>query len=131
MEIEFLVNNRSLLYPSIECECITPNHILIGRKGELHTAAYFQSANEVMKKQWRRSQQLVGLFWSIWVKKYLPTWQLTVKNITIGVVVMIKDFHVERKHWPLGLIIKCYPGDDGLVRVVDVHQLWCIQKNSH
>jgi hypothetical protein len=121
MEIEFLVNNRSLLYPSIECECITPNHILIGRKGELHTPAYFQSANEVMKQQWRKSQQqLVGLFWSIWVKKYLPTWQLTVKNITIGVVVMIKDFHVERKHWPLVRIIRCYPGDDGLVRVVDV-----------
>jgi hypothetical protein len=72
VEIEFLVNNRSLLYPSIECESITPNHILIGRKGELHTPAYFQSANEVLKQQWRKSQQLVGLFWSIWVKK-IPT----------------------------------------------------------
>jgi hypothetical protein len=114
MEIEFLVNNRPLLYSSIEpfdCESITPKHILIGRKGEWHTPAYFQSANEVMKKQWRQSQKLVGLFWSIWVKKYLPTllerkkWQLIV-NITIGDVVMIKDFHEERGHWPLGRIIK-------------------------
>jgi hypothetical protein len=139
VEIEFLVNSRPLLYPSTEpfdCESITPNHILIGRKGELHTPAYFQSANEVVKKQWRQSQQLVGLFWSRWVKEYLPTllerkkWQLPVKNIRIGDVVMIKDFHEERGHWPLGRIIKCYPGDDGLVRVVDVQTNYGVFKRA-
>jgi hypothetical protein len=129
VEIEFLINSRPLSYPSTEpfdCESITPTHILIGRKGELHAPAYFQSENEVVKKQWRLSQQLVSVFWSRWVKEYLPTllerkkWQIAEKNIQIGDVVLIRDFHEERGHWPLGRIIKCYPGNDGLVRVVDV-----------
>jgi hypothetical protein len=58
------------------------------------------------------------------VRKYLQTlldqkkWQSPVKNIRIGDVVLIKNFHVERGHWPLGRIIKGYYGNDGLVRVV-------------
>jgi hypothetical protein len=76
-EIEFLINSRPLSYPSTEpldCESITPNHISIGQKGELHAPAYyFQSENEVVKKQWQLSQQLVSVFWSKWVKEYLPT----------------------------------------------------------
>jgi hypothetical protein len=27
----------------------------------------------VVKKQWQLSQQLVSVFWSRWVKEYLPT----------------------------------------------------------
>jgi hypothetical protein len=38
----------------------------------------------------------------------------------IGDVVLIRDFHEERRHWSLGRIIKCYPGNDGLVQVIDV-----------
>jgi hypothetical protein len=39
---------------------------------ELKGTYYFFS-HKVVKKQWRQSQQLVGVFWSRWVKKYLPT----------------------------------------------------------
>jgi hypothetical protein len=49
------------------------------------------------------------------VKKYLPTllevkkWQPPVKNIRIANFVLIKNYHEERRHWPLGRIIKYYP----------------------
>jgi hypothetical protein len=53
-----------------------------------------------------------------------------VKNIRIANVVLIKNFHEERGHWPLGRIIKYYPIDDGLVRVVDVQTCYGVFKRT-
>jgi hypothetical protein len=53
-----------------------------------------------------------------------------VKNIRIANVVLIKNFHEERGHWPLGRVIKYYPGDDGLVRVVDVKTNYGVFKTT-
>ena len=38
----------------------------------------------------------------------------------MGDVVLIKDDDTFQRCWPMGRIVKEYPGSDGLVRVVDV-----------
>ena len=38
----------------------------------------------------------------------------------MGDIVLIKDDEAFQRCWPMGRIVKEYPGSDGLVRVVDV-----------
>jgi hypothetical protein len=45
-------------------------------------------------------------------------------------VVLIRDFHEERGHWPLEQIIKFYSGNDGLIRVVDVQTNYGVFKRA-
>jgi hypothetical protein len=40
--------------------------------------------------------------------------------INVNDVVMLIDSSTPRGKWPLGLVVKVYPGQDGVVRVVDV-----------
>ena len=41
-------------------------------------------------------------------------------DLTVDDVVLIKDNDTFQSCWPIGRIVKEYPGSDGLVRVVDV-----------
>ena len=47
-------------------------------------------------------------------------WFLPTENIKVGDVVLVIEPDVLRRHWKLGRIEAVYPGQDGLVRVVDV-----------
>jgi hypothetical protein len=68
---------------------------------------------------------LIDQFWRRWTKEYLPTlvtrrkWNESIENI--GGSVLVKYINTERENWPMGMIKKCYPGNDGVVRVVDVN----------
>ena len=71
-------------------------------------------------------QALRSMFWSRWVKEYLPS--LTERprsaakpaNLEEGQLVLMQDDDVKRTKWPLGRIVKTMPGKDGVVRVVEV-----------
>ena len=58
--------------------------------------------------------------------KYLPTlqarrkWTEVRRNLQEGEVVLLLDPNVPRGPWPMARVEKTYPGQDGLVRVVDV-----------
>ena len=47
-------------------------------------------------------------------------------NLEVDHVVILKDEHVPRNQWPLGIIDKVFPGEDGLVRKVQV----CVNKDG-
>jgi hypothetical protein len=44
--------------------------------------------------------------------------------LKIGDLVLVKDINIKRGNRPMGMITKCYPGNDGVVRVVDVKTMY-------
>ena len=66
------------------------------------------------------------MFWSRWVKEYLPTltrracWRDRTPNFRVGELVLLQDDDLKRGRWPLARITKVMPGQDGVVRVIEV-----------
>ncbi|KAM3932741.1 uncharacterized protein RB166_005773 [Leptodactylus fuscus] len=84
------------------------------------------SSGNIYRKQWKHVQHLANCFWSRWKKEYLALlqgrrkWQQVKPNLQVGDVVLMKDQKVERNAWPMGLISKIFPSEDGRVRKVEV-----------
>jgi hypothetical protein len=55
-------------------------------------------------------------------KEYLPT--LSIENLNIGDLVLVKDINTARGNWLMSMITQCYPGIDGIVRVVEVKTMY-------
>ncbi|XP_068235740.1 uncharacterized protein [Palaemon carinicauda] len=65
-------------------------------------------------------------FWSVWRKDYIANLPPVVKGfnqkcrLNVGSTVLVKEDHMPRLQWPIGVIVNVYPGRDGLIRSVDV-----------
>ncbi len=127
-EVEAVVNSRPLTYLSDdpgECEALTPNHLLLlkSRSEPLHPDC---SKADTYRRRWKHVQVLADLFWKRWRQEYLPSLMLRQKwidperNFSIGDLVLLVDENAPRKTWPLGRILQIIPGQDGLVRTVEV-----------
>ena len=70
-------------------------------------------------------QHLANLFWSRWLKEYVPLlqkrqkWVRPQRNAAIGDVVLIVD-NVPRNVWTMGRIVSIQHDDKGLVRTASV-----------
>lgn len=66
-----------------------------------------------------------SIFWSRWKKEFLPIlqprrkWQTNLPNLKEGDVVLLQNKEAGRNDWPLALVAKAYPSDDGKVRKVN------------
>ena len=130
-EVEALVNSRPLTPISDDIEdldALTPNHFLLGRASLNLTPCIIYDLKVQPRKRWKHVQQLSNHFWKRWTNEYLPMlttrqkWKTTDANnaLKVGELVMVSDQNDLRGHWPLGRIIATFPGDDGVIRVVDV-----------
>ncbi|XP_021964116.1 uncharacterized protein LOC110859468 [Folsomia candida] len=78
------------------------------------------------RKQWRCVQVMADHFWKKWTKEYRPTllrrhkWCQTTKPIKVGDVILEVNDNLPRNTWPMGRVIKLYPGKDDVIRVVDI-----------
>jgi hypothetical protein len=112
---------------------LTPNHFLIGwRSGKEFSGAdpvngkLFDEGDLYSKKSWRVAQRLADMFWSRWIKEYLPTlsrrskWNIQRKSIKPGDIVIVADDQAPRNSWMKGRVVAVRPGKDGVVRVADV-----------
>ena len=76
--------------------------------------------------KWNMVQSIVQHFWSRWSKEYLNTlqartkWQRVKPNLQVDDIVILKEDRTFACHWPLALIIRTYPGEDGLVRTARI-----------
>ena len=65
-------------------------------------------------------------FWKIWSDDYIRNLPPTVVKfqkrgqLKRGSVVLIHEENLPRLRWPVGVVVKVYPGRDGLVRAVHV-----------
>ncbi|XP_039520697.1 uncharacterized protein LOC120474476 [Pimephales promelas] len=129
IEVEGILNSKPLGYLSSDVsdtDPITPNHLLMGRPdGSLPQVVYPQS-EMISRKRWRHSQILTDLFWSSFIKYYLPNmqtrskWQKDVEDIAVGSIVMLVDPQLPRAMWLIGKVTKVMLSVDGHIRAADV-----------
>lgn len=114
LEVEQIINSRPLTYVTLETlddEALTPNHFLIGSSNGARPPGNFTDDDLLLRKNWRKSQQLANHFWRRWVREYLPTltrrtkWYNQVKPITKGDVVIIVHGNNNRNVWPEGIVL--------------------------
>lgn len=126
-EVAGLLNSRPLTYTSSDPEDfrpLTPNDFL--NRPQQADVPVGDCADALPREKYRYTQRIVNLFWDQWKTAYLqslatrPKWQKKERNFAVGDVVQELDRSLPRGKWSIGHVVKVYPGEDGLVRVVDV-----------
>ena len=129
VETESILNGRPLIAVSDDLndyEALTPNHFLIGRASPNSPPGQFEEREVNSRKRWRRAQALADMIWRRWRKEYLPCltvrskWNQEQRNLQEGDLILLKTDDAPRSHWPLGRVVKTFPGSDGRVRIVEV-----------
>ena len=125
-EVEAIVNGRPLTRFSNDPNDftpLTPNSLLTLCKctdvppGGCSVADSYRS-------RFRYSQHLADMFWSKWLKLYLPSlnvrskWQVPVNDIKVGELVLIVERGMPRNLWPLARVKEVFIGRDGKIRSV-------------
>lgn len=134
-EVESLLNSRPLTHVSVDpkdLEAITPNHFLIGRNSSNIPPDVFDERDLNSRKRWRQAQTLTDHFWRRWLREYVPAlteteivrrrkWRTrSQSDAQIGDAVLVVEDNLPRGRWNLGRVVKTFPGDDGLIRTVEV-----------
>ncbi len=129
-EVESILNNRPLTHISTDINdfnALTPNHILLGLHKCWGYVVDVDVEDVTSRRHWRQVQALSALFWERWRKEYLPEltkrgkWRQQVPNYEVGELVLLSDEQSKRKgKWSLARIIQTFPGDDGVVRTVEL-----------
>lgn len=47
-------------------------------------------------------------------------WHQSLRNLSVGDIVLLKDVETHRNNWPLGRVTETFSGKDNLVRKVEV-----------
>ncbi|KAI7814396.1 hypothetical protein IRJ41_017003, partial [Triplophysa rosa] len=129
-EVTAIMNARPLIPVSSDPDSLlilTPAMLLTLKTGSAPPppSGSFEEAH-LIREEWKRVQSLADMFWNRWKHEYLKTLQLRHKwqgkrpNLQDGDVVLLKDNQAKRNQWPKGIITKTFPGEDGLVRKVQV-----------
>lgn len=134
-KIEAILNSRPLCVDSADpTRIITPGHFLIGRS--IGVAAHGDDIpNKPLNRRLIELEKRTRSFWSCWRSDYLNQlqrrnkWQKVEPNIKVGEVVLLKEDSAPQC-WPLGVVVRTYPGKDAQVRVVDVKARGSIFKRA-
>ena len=128
-EVEWLVNSRPLTEVSSDVddlEALTPNHFIIGRGTLNLPPGVFVDKEMSSHKRWRQAQVVATHIWNRWLREYLPglithkKWLQSTANVKMGDLVLVSEHAVPRGYWPLGRIVKVFPGHDNVVRSAEV-----------
>ena len=129
IQIEACLNSRPLLeqhsHNTDGVQPITPAHLLIGKPLKAYPEAEVDH-KITCRGRWIMCQEIVQSFWRRWSQEYLiqlqrrNKWIKTQPNLIVGDLVLMKDSSYFSTHWGLAKVCKTYPGEDGLVRAVDV-----------
>ena len=128
-QVEACLNSRPLLHMDSHSpdgiQSPTPGHALIGRPIVAYPETYIPE-KALHDNRWTLQQGIVQNFWKAWSNEYFRQlqathkWKQRQKNLCVGDLVMMKDGSEFRTHWGMAKITKVFPGEDGLVRAVEV-----------
>ncbi|KAM8702432.1 hypothetical protein ACLKA7_001763 [Drosophila subpalustris] len=105
---------------------LTPAHFLIGETLTAPPDVNADRNEKSLLKRWELVSRLKQGFWKQWSEEYLQElqarhkWKTVNANIKEDMLVLIKEDNIPVMSWPMGRIVKTYPGQDNHVRVVDV-----------
>ncbi len=106
---------------------LTPGHFLIGRNLQALPEIDLTSKKLPLLRRWSLLQAISQHFWRRWSTEYLQQlqrfnkWRTPTANLQVDDIVLIKeDGLVSKSHWPMGKIVRIYPGKDGHVQVVPI-----------
>ena len=126
IQAEEILNNRPITKLSEDpndCSILRPSDLIHAiQRDPSPTVSVFSP--DLYNKGWRQAQYMTELFWSKWMRYYLPElqgrqkWRKEKHNLKFGDVVLVVDMQNYRNYWPLGLVIQATQDDDGLVRTV-------------
>ncbi|XP_037931191.1 uncharacterized protein LOC119666002 [Teleopsis dalmanni] len=128
-QIESMLNSRPITPLSSDPNdpaALTPGHFLIGEPLTALPSRSETTTKQSLLTRWKLVNHLKNEFWSRWSKEYLNELQCRTKwkdqspDVKEGMLVIIQEDNASPLQWPLGRIIKCYSGNDGRIRVVDV-----------
>ncbi|XP_056014939.1 uncharacterized protein LOC130052845 [Ostrea edulis] len=131
-EVCAIINSRPIAPISSDPDepmILTPSMILTGNVHFLPVVSDSLSQQDVFRAQWKRVQVLADIFWNQWRKQYLAIlqsrrkWKWRTRNIKVNDVVLLKDSAENRINWPMGIIDRVFPSDDGMVRKVVVRTI--------
>ena len=105
---------------------MTPNHLLSGSSSVQLPLPRYDKNSMSIKDQWELSQYYADLFWSHWLREYLPTlkprkkWHKRADPLKVNGIVIIMENEIARNEWLKGDISEVFPGRDGEIRMVEV-----------
>lgn len=129
VEVTAIVNARPLTTISYDPEspCLLTPSLLLTQKSSPATFPIPDfGRKDMLRSQWKHVQVLAEEFWQKWRSEYLHSlqprkkWKSDTQNRTVGTVVLMKDSACARNDWPIGIVKREFPGDDGRVRKVDL-----------
>ena len=126
-EVENIVNGRPLTKLSNDINDLSPltPNVLLTMKFQADTSNV-PSLADAYRKRFAATQHVADLFWSRWVKEYLPTlnirskWTKIQPDWQVGEMCLIQESNLPRGLWPIGLIKDVIKSNDGKVRSVIV-----------
>ena len=128
-EVESIINSRPLTPSSDDpddFEALTPNHLLLLKTPASLPPGVFDATDVYSRRQWRQVQYLANIFWSRWIREYLPLlqqrqkWDRVITNLKTNDMVLVCDFPVPRNNWLLGRILEVFPDNSGLVHTARI-----------
>ena len=97
-EVEAIANGKPIIKISddpMDCEALTPNHLLLLRSGPVLPPAAL--AKDQYSNRWRQVQYLAEVFCRHWLCEYLPSlqqrqkWNTLMWNFADGDIVLLDD----------------------------------------
>ena len=125
VEAEATLNSRPLLpidsMPTDGAPVLTPGHFLLGRPLGSVPLTVDTDTNTSHLRRWNLVRRIQAELWSHWKRDYLRKLQKRTKwHSAKSNIVLVKDGEFNRHNWPVGIIVKVFTGDDGLVRAMEV-----------
>ena len=127
LDVEITLNNRPLDYieDDVQLPILTPCAMMFGQP-RLVPEENPDEEDIDLRKRVRYLHRCKDVLWNRWTGEYLKslrerhnlkhkTKEITVK---LGDVVLIQDSERNRGKWNIGIVVKLFPGRDGVVRAV-------------
>ena len=101
---------------------LTSNHFLTDKLTKYCSSNEFLQKGINSRKCWKSVPALTNMFWTRFIKEYLPilqerkNWNKITRNFVISDIVLVKNENIPRCFWPLARVIDVHVGNDGIVR---------------